>query len=248
MRDDTSWVLPCCSVIISGGKPALEHVIGRIPLWRDLTVLYFDIIIRIRGDTFVVWTGLATNLWCIGSLLIRFVIDLALDWCAVACPAPLSRSSNVLLLLLLLLLVLHVGDVWHVLRDIRVHMNLLLVLSSCWKEWLWRILADDDIFLYAAIAVMLLDFLRRLLINIHVLVDLLLLVNLVLKHNLWCWLRIALTLVTRASACSTFPASCWSFRVLRLANLIELLFTSTGNSLDQMVAPWAVTSQFRAVN
>ena len=94
----------------------------------------------------------------------------------------------------------------------------------------------------------LLDLLRRLFITIHVLIDLLLLVNLVLKHNLWCRLSIALTLVTRAAACSTLPALCWAFRVLWLAHLIELLFTSTGNSLYQVVTPGAVTSQFRAVN
>ena len=93
---------------------------------------------------------------------------------------------------------------------------------------------------------MLLDFLRRLLIN--VLIHLLLLVNLVLKHNLWCRLRIALTLVTRTAARSTLPAPLWCFRVLRLAHLVELLFASTGNSLDQVVTTGTVTSQFRAVN
>ena len=131
MRDNTSWVL--CRVVISGGEPALEHVIGRVTLWWNLTVLYFDIIIGVRSDTFVMGSGLATDLWSISSLLIWFIINLALDRCAVACPAPLTWSSDVLLLLLLLLLMFHICNVWHILRNIRVHVDLLLVLSTSWK-------------------------------------------------------------------------------------------------------------------
>ena len=95
-------------------------------------------------------------------------------------PAPLAGSCDVLLLLLLLLLVLYIGDVWHILRNIWVHMDLLLVLCTCGKERLRRILANYYIFLDSAITMVLLYFLRSLLIIIHVLVDLLLLVNLVL--------------------------------------------------------------------
>ena len=134
-----------------------------------------------------------------------------------ACSAPLTRPSDyVLLLLILLLLMLYIGDVGHVLWNIGIHVDLLLVLPSGRQERFRRILANYDILLHAAITMVLLDFVswHNLLIIINVLVHLLLLVDLVLEENLRGRLRIALTLVTRAAACSTLSAPSSSLWVL----------------------------------